>query len=359
MRITGISFDHMHMGDLLRQVHEHPEAEIVGICDANPDNRAAFETAAENFGLGPERQFSDIERCLEETRPELAILCPSTARHAEVVEQVARPGLHLLVEKPFAASLADADRMTAACERAGVQLFINWPLAWYPPHCTSKRLIDDGALGEVLEVHYYDGNRGPTYHLADKVSVSEAEALERMRDTWWYRKSEGGGSLLDYLGYGVTLGTWFMGGRKPIDVTCTTWARPGIEVDEHACCLVRYAEGLSKFETRWGTFSDPWEQQPQPKCGFVIVGSEGTLASYDCEDHVTLQTRAEPAHTRIPVDALPAGRRGPIEHVVDVLKRGSPTHGPLQTRIARIGQQIVDTAVLSAERRATVELLDT
>ena len=32
-RVVGINFDHMHMGDLLRKVHEHPDAEIAGICD--------------------------------------------------------------------------------------------------------------------------------------------------------------------------------------------------------------------------------------------------------------------------------------------------------------------------------------
>ena len=50
---------------------------------------------------------------------------------------------------------------------------------------------------------------------------------------------------------------------------------------------------LSKFETRWGTFTDPWTLQPQPKCGFVIVGSEGTISSYDYEEVIRVQTRAQ------------------------------------------------------------------
>ena len=37
--------------------------------------------------------------------------------------------------------------------------------------------------------------------------------------SWWYKRASGGGSLLDYLGYGVTLGTWFLDGDKPIEVT--------------------------------------------------------------------------------------------------------------------------------------------
>ena len=47
-RVVGISFDHMHMGDLLRQVHEHPEAEIAGIFD--PD-RGRMQSAVQAFGI--------------------------------------------------------------------------------------------------------------------------------------------------------------------------------------------------------------------------------------------------------------------------------------------------------------------
>ncbi len=138
-------------------------------------------------------------------------------------------------------------------------------------------------IGDVTEVHYYDGNRGPLYHLADKVEVSPEEVERQKPSSWWYRRAAGGGSLLDYLGYGATLGTWFMGGEAPLEVTCTVDETPGIEVDEHSITVCRYARGLSKLETRWGTFTDPWMHQPQPKCGFVIVGTEGTITSYDYE----------------------------------------------------------------------------
>jgi hypothetical protein len=55
-RIAGINFDHFHMGDLLRQTAEHPNAEIVGICDEQP---ARMVDAARNFGLTPDQVFTD------------------------------------------------------------------------------------------------------------------------------------------------------------------------------------------------------------------------------------------------------------------------------------------------------------
>ena len=68
----------------------------------------------------------------------------------------------------------------------------------------------------MTEVHYYDGNRGPLYHGADKI---EKEPTAEEKDaSWFYKKAEGGGSLLDYLGYGTTLGTWYLDGEAPIEV---------------------------------------------------------------------------------------------------------------------------------------------
>ena len=189
-KVAGINFDHFHMGDLLREAFNHPDAEIVGICDA--------------------------------------------------------------------------DRMIAAVQKTGKLLAINWPLAWYRSHNTTKRLIDEGVIGDVIEVHFYDGNRGPLYHLADKVEVSDEEVQAGKPNSWFYKKAAGGGSLLDYVGYGVTLGSWFMNGEKPIEVTCIMDEPEGLEVDEHSVTVCRYRRGLSKFETRWGTISDPWTLQPIP-----------------------------------------------------------------------------------------------
>lgn len=352
-RVVGINFDHMHMGDLLRQVHDHPGAEIAGVCDRDP---ARMAQSIANFAIPPDRVFTDVATVMA-TGPDLVILCPATADHATYVEMVAPYGCNILVEKPFAASLADADRMIAACAASGARLAINWPLAWYPSHVTLKRMIDDGTIGAVREVHFYDGNRGPLYHLADKIEVTEEEVRRLKPDSWWYKAASGGGSLLDYLGYGATLGTWFLNGEAPIDVTATTWAAPGLQVDEHSITVLRYARGMSRMETRWGTFSDPWTLQPQPKCGFVVVGDAGTISSYDYDPHVTVQTRDHPEPRQIATDPVMAPDRGPIEHVLHAFATGSPLRGALDPSIARIGQRIVDTAFASAKAGRTLPLI--
>lgn len=352
-RIVGINFDHMHMGDLLRQALAHPRVEVVGVSDEQPER---CWPVLDRLGIPRDKFELDYRKLLDRTKPDLAILCPATADHGLWTEKVAPFGPHILMEKPFAATLAEADRMIAAVAKTGKQLAINWPLRWYPPHVTAKRLVDEGVIGEVTQVHYYDGNRGPMRHVMDKVEISEEEAAREKGKSWFYQRHAGGGSLLDYLGYGTTLGTWYMGGRAPIEVTTAVDQPAGLDVDEHSVTIARYATGLSKFETRWGTFTDPWTLQPQPKCGFVIVGRKGTISSYDYEKTIRVQTADKPEGFELPVDTLAPPEDGPIGYMLDRLERGLPIDGPLSPKIARIGQQIVDSAARSAADKRTVPL---
>ncbi|MCR9291675.1 MAG: Gfo/Idh/MocA family oxidoreductase, partial [bacterium] len=297
------------------------------------------------------------QQCMQTANPDFVILCPATGDHALWVERLAPFGLPLLIEKPMAASLADADRMLEACRQHEVLLAINWPLLWVPAHRTAKRLIDEGRIGDVLEVHYYGGNRGPLWHAAHKIENTAEQVQREKPHSWFYKREAGGGSLLDYLGYGATLGTWFLNAAVPLEVTAVVDQPPQLEVDEHCVTVVRYAFGLSKLETRWGTFTDPWTHQPQPKCGFVLVGTEGTISSYDYESKIRLQDRSHPEGQWIEADELQPPQQNPVQYFVDCLQHGRELSGPLSPEISRIGQQIVDTAFASAQQKRTLPLL--
>jgi len=191
-------------------------------------------------------------------------------------------------------------------------------------------------------------------HVMDKQEVDELSANREKAKSWFYQRDKGGGSLLDYLGYGTTLGTWYLNGKAPLEVTALVDRPQGLDVDEHSITVVRYDSGLSKYETRWGTFTDPWTLQPQPKCGFVLVGRAGTISSYDYEKTVRVQTKARPEGFDIPVDEPRPPLDNPVNYMIDSLDRNAPVEGPLSPAIARIGQQIVDAALKSASERRSV-----
>ena len=160
LKVVGLNFDHMHMGDLLRKCREHPGVEIAGICDDDP---ARMQAAMADLQIPSARVFTDPHRCLEATEPDFVILCPATARHADYVELVAPYRVHMLVEKPFAATLRDADRMIAAAKRATRLLAINWPLRWYPSHVTAHRLLREGVSADLAFARTM-GSLGRTCH---------------------------------------------------------------------------------------------------------------------------------------------------------------------------------------------------
>jgi glucose-fructose oxidoreductase len=233
---------------------------------------------------------------------------------------------------------------------------INWPLQWVASHRKAYELITRGVIGDVLNVWHFGGNRGPLWHGADKDEKTPEQVAKEKPHSWFYKKAHGGGSLLDYLGYGTTLATWYHGGRRPIEVTAVVDQSPGLEVDEHSIVVARYAHGLSKFETRWGTFTDPWTIQPQPKCGFVIAGTEGTISSYDYERFVTVQTRKRPKAYRVPALNPKPPHENPVQYFLHCLGKGLPLQGPVSIPISRVGQEIVDAAVRSSRLRKTVKL---
>ncbi|HBE69570.1 MAG TPA: gfo/Idh/MocA family oxidoreductase [Planctomycetaceae bacterium] len=353
-RVAGISFEHMHMLDNLRLVEAHPGCELVGICDEVPGR---MQDTIEQLAVPPDRVFTSWLQCIESAKPDFLVLCPATGDHGLWVERLAGFGLPIMIEKPMAASLADADLMVNECEKHDVVLAINWPAYWVPSHRTAYRLVTEGRIGDVREVHYYGGNRGPLWHTADKREISAEEVARQKPNSWFYKRDAGGGSMLDYLGYGATLGTWYLGGRKPIEVTAVIDQPPGLEVDEHSITIARYDFGMSKFETRWGTFTDPWTHQPQPGCGYVLVGTEGTIASFDYAQSIRVQDRDYPQGVDVPVDQLESPTRNAVEYFVDCLQHGRSIAGPLSPDVSRTGQQIVDTAFESAQQGKTLKLL--
>ncbi len=103
IKFAAINFDHFHMGDLLRMAHEHPDVEIVGICDGQP---ARMTNAQRLFGIPDNRVHDNPDNLFQSTDVDLAVLCPAASKHGDWVERIAPFGCDLLVEKPFAGSLA-------------------------------------------------------------------------------------------------------------------------------------------------------------------------------------------------------------------------------------------------------------
>lgn len=77
------NFDHPHVRFNVEHVHEHPAAELVTVCDEQPEtSTATMSDVADAFDVPTGRRYADLDRCLRETDPDVAFLRPNTAAHA-------------------------------------------------------------------------------------------------------------------------------------------------------------------------------------------------------------------------------------------------------------------------------------
>jgi UDP-N-acetyl-2-amino-2-deoxyglucuronate dehydrogenase len=158
------------------------------------------------------------------------IVCTPHPLHAEQAVAAARAGLHVLVEKPMALTPAECDRMIEAAGTARVVLSVVSQRRWYEAVRRVKAAIDGGAIGTPrLALVEVLGWRGPEYY-----------AMDDWRGT---AAGEGGGVLVNQAVHQLDLLRWFMGDPVEVDAWTDNINHPGLEVEDTAVAIVRFANG--------------------------------------------------------------------------------------------------------------------
>lgn len=253
----------------------------------------------------------------------------------------------------MADSLAEADRMITAWKQNGIKLAINWPMRWYPTLVTAYRLVQEEVIGKIQQVNYRNGNQGPGY-IGRKLTEPPL-SKESLVSTWFWRKPSGG-VINDYIGYGTTLMTWYLNGKIPIEIGALAANLRGTEVEDNVVAAVKYDDVFCRLEATWTSLTSPWEIQPQPPHGFVLVGEKGSISAYDYLDHVRVATVKRPEGCDVPCDKLLSPNNNPIEYFVDCLNKDCQPEGPLNPDICRISQAITEAVKISVDERRGVTL---
>ncbi|OGV72848.1 MAG: hypothetical protein A3K19_16825 [Lentisphaerae bacterium RIFOXYB12_FULL_65_16] len=129
------------------------EFKIVAGVDLNAAAREAFtsQTGAPTF--------DSIEKAMENVAAEAAVIATPDKFHAPLSILAMEKGLDVLCEKPMAESMDDAQRMHATSQRLGRVLMIHNQLRWYAPYCHARRLVREGAIGDLhslaLDMYVY------------------------------------------------------------------------------------------------------------------------------------------------------------------------------------------------------------
>lgn len=156
-------------------------------------------------------------------------ICTPSGQHAAQTIAAARAGKHVLVEKPMALSLGDADTMISACEEAGVRLGILLQRRAEPVFRKIREAVTAGDFGELtlgaVSIPY---RRTQEYY-------NQAD----WRGTW---KLDGGGVLMNQGIHLLDLLVWYMGDPVSVQASAATLSRY-IEVEDTLTATLTFANG--------------------------------------------------------------------------------------------------------------------
>lgn len=136
-------------GHGLDTVWQHvPECEVVAVVDPDEAGRAdglkRLEVAS---------GYATLQEALDRHQPEIVAVCPRWIDlHREWVVQAVERGISVYMEKPFCRTPQEADEIVAACQASGAKLALAHQTRYSPVTAVVKRLIEEGAIGELIEV---------------------------------------------------------------------------------------------------------------------------------------------------------------------------------------------------------------
>jgi len=150
--------------------------------------------------------------------------------HVDAATKAARAGLHVLVEKPLAAALADCDAILSAARAGGGSLGMICQRRFFEPCQRIRRAIDEGKLGRpMLGTVTMLGWRDAAYYRSDP-----------WRGSW---QGEGGGVLVNQAPHQLDLLLWYMGEIDEMFGYQANLNHPTIEVEDTAVAVIRFKSG--------------------------------------------------------------------------------------------------------------------
>jgi myo-inositol 2-dehydrogenase/D-chiro-inositol 1-dehydrogenase len=211
-----------------------PEAEVVAVCTRNPDRASAF---ARRHGIP--QSYSDLDRAIRESGCDVVDICVPNFLHHRAVLAAAAAGKHVIIEKPFAMNLDEADEMIAACRAANRKLMYAEELCFAPKYERVRKLVQEGAVGSIYQMRQCEKHNGP-------------------HSDWFYDiERSGGGALMDMGCHGIAWFRWMLGGRpavKSVYAHMQTGLIHGgrTRAEENSMCVVEFENGaIGIAENSW------------------------------------------------------------------------------------------------------------
>lgn len=329
--VAGLTHDHAH--GLMRQ---YKEGKVVILGIAEPDQKLA-DRYIKQYQLPASMFFPSLPAMLEKIKPDAVLAYNAISEHLSVVEVCAPKGIHVMVEKPLAFSMKDAERMKSLADKNRIQLLTNYETTWYATNQSIFARVNSNEIGTIRKMVVHDGHNGPK-----EIGCSE-DFLKWLTDP----DKNGGGAIIDFGCYGANLMTWLMNGKTPIAVTAVTRRyKPDIypKVDDDATILVEYEGATGIIEASWN-----W---PYGIKDLEVFGQKGYLQAVNGK---TMRTRFKSEYeiSEAPAPAFTDN----LQYFAAVLKGDAKSENDLSSlNNNMVVVKILDAAIRSAREGKRIEL---
>jgi len=238
-----------------------PQAELVALADPATDR---MELLARQYAQGravsrsPVALYANPRELLQDTRVDAVVIAVPSFMHAPWTMSALRAGKHVLLEKPIALSLRDADAIAELADRYRLRVQVCHQLRYRPLLRQAKQWIDRGALGTLR---------------AGSVSI----LLNRSRDYfaasgWRGTWEKDGGMLLNQGVHLIDLLLWLMNDRVESVYGAIGWGGSALETEETAAAVIRFAGGaVGSVEATTLCRPNNLEQS------LALIGDRGTI----------------------------------------------------------------------------------
>ncbi|HDP90287.1 MAG TPA: Gfo/Idh/MocA family oxidoreductase [Thioalkalivibrio sp.] len=222
--IGTLGFAHGHVGSYLAQWRDRPELGVRALAGWDHDAER-LGTSAEQFGLD---SVADARELLAREDIEAVVIAAETARHAGLVEQAAAAGKAIILQKPMALTMAEADRIVSAVNAAGVPFTMAWQMRVDPQNLQIKQLLESGALGRWFMLRR---RHGLSMCLNDAFADSWHVDPAQNRDIW----ADDAAHPIDFI-------HWLLGVPEAVTAEIRTLHNPRMPMD-NGIAIYHYPDG--------------------------------------------------------------------------------------------------------------------
>ena len=248
------------------RIQRHPHLELVGIADPAATGKAL----ANRLGV---HWTADPVTLLDQVQAEGAIVATPNAAHVPAALQCLARGIPVLVEKPMAETLAEAQRLVDAAARTGVPVLVGHHRRHNPINQRARAMIDCGQLGRIVSA----------------TALATFLKPDPYFEVAW-RRQAGGGPVLINLIHDIDMLRFLLGEIAEVQAMDSHAVR-GFEVEDTAAALLRFARGALATVIVSDATTSPWcwdmcagEQGQYPRQEVVshqIMGTHGSLSLPD------------------------------------------------------------------------------